>query len=63
MEKTYSLEIEIRAGLRLKVMRVIEMDPEVSQREIAREWSVFPGGLNSVTQTLVDRGFVQTENF
>ena len=57
------METEARAGLRLKVMRVIEANPEMSQREIARELGVSLGGVNYAIQALVERGFVKADNF
>jgi EPS-associated MarR family transcriptional regulator len=57
------METEARAGLRLKVMRVIEANPEMSQREIAKELGVSLGGVNCAIQALVRRGFVKADNF
>ena len=41
----YALEADARAGLRLKLMRVIEANPETSLREIAsKSWVSMGGG-------------------
>jgi EPS-associated MarR family transcriptional regulator len=63
VEKAYVLETEVKAGLRLKVMRVIEANPEMSQREIASKLGVSLGGVNYAIQALVERGFVTAQNF
>jgi len=52
-----------REALRLEVMRVIEANPEMSQREIARELGVSLGGVNYAMKALVERGLVKAKNF
>ena len=52
-----------REQLRLAVMRVIEANPEMSQREIARELGVSLGGVNYAMKALVERGLVKAKNF
>lgn len=52
-----------RETLRLKVMRVIEANPAMSQREIARELGVSLGGVNYAMKALVERGLVKAKNF
>lgn len=52
-----------REQLRLEVMRVIEANPEMSQREIARELGVSLGGVNYAMKALVERGLVKVKNF
>ena len=52
-----------REALRLEVMRVIEANPEMSQREIARELGVSLGGVNYAIKALVERGLVKVNNF
>ena len=52
-----------REALRLEVMRVIEANPEMSQREIAREIGVSLGGVNYAMKALVERGLVKAKNF
>ena len=44
-------------------MRVIEANPEMSQREIARELGVSLGGVNYAIKALVERGLVKVNNF
>ena len=52
-----------REELRLEVMRVIEANPKMSQREIARELGVSVGGVNYAMKALVERGLVKAKNF
>ena len=52
-----------RDELRLRILRVLEQHPEMSQREIARELGVSLGGVNYALQALIERGFVKAGNF
>lgn len=52
-----------RQDLRLRVLRVIEMHPDMSQRQIARELGVSLGGVNYALKALVERGYVKADNF
>mgnify|MGYP000900760165 CR=1 FL=1 len=49
--------------LRLRVMRVVEQNPQATQREIARELNVSLGGVNYCLKALVERGLVKLNNF
>ena len=49
--------------LRLRVLRLIEMHPEMSQRALARELGVSLGGVNYALKALVDKGYVKAGNF
>ena len=44
-------------------MRVIEANPEVSQRQLAAELGVSLGGVNYALKALIERGFVKAGNF
>ena len=52
-----------REQLRLAVMRVIEANPEISQRQLAAELGVSLGGVNYALKALIERGFVKADNF
>lgn len=52
-----------RDELRLRVLRVLEVNPELSQRQLAVELGVSLGGVNYALKALVARGFVKAENF
>ena len=49
--------------LRLKVLRVIESDPSMSQRQIADELGVSLGGVNYCLRALADIGWIKVGNF
>ena len=49
--------------LRLRVLRALEVNPELSQRQLAAELGVSLGGVNYALKALVDRGFVKADNF
>ena len=49
--------------LRLRVMRVLEDNPEASQRDIAKKLGVSLGSVNFCVKALVDIGFVKLNNF
>ena len=50
-----------REKLRLEVMRLVEVNPELSQREMARELGVSLGGVNYAMKALVERGLVKVK--
>ena len=52
-----------RDEVRLRVMRLLEKHPEMSQRAIARELGVSLGGVNYALKALIDRGYVKAGNF
>jgi EPS-associated MarR family transcriptional regulator len=47
----------------LKVLRCIEEDPEVTQRELARELGVSLGKVNYCLKALIQKGWVKANNF
>ena len=49
--------------MRFRVMRLLENDPRLSQREIAAELGVSLGGVNYCLRALVDKGYVKVRNF
>ena len=52
-----------RDELRLRVLRALEANPELSQRQLAEELGVSLGGVNYALKALVERGFVKADNF
>ena len=52
-----------RDELRLKVLRALEANPELSQRQLAAELGVSLGGVNYALKALIERGFVKVDNF
>ena len=58
-----SLNTGARDELRLRVLRALEANPELSQRQLAAELGVSLGGVNFALKALVERGFVKADNF
>ena len=58
-----SLNTGTRDELRLRVLRALEANPELSQRQLAAELGVSLGGVNYALKALVERGFVKADNF
>jgi EPS-associated MarR family transcriptional regulator len=52
-----------RDELSLRVLRALEVNPELSQRQLAAELGVSLGGVNFALKALVERGFVKADNF
>lgn len=46
-----------------KVIKLIEQDPEISQRDLSRELGVSLGKVNYCLKALVDKGWVKAKNF
>ena len=49
--------------IHLKVLRHIEENPEVTQRELASELGVSLGKTNYCLKALIDKGFIKARNF
>lgn len=48
---------------RYKILRLLEADPEMSQRDLARALGVSLGKANYCLQALVEKGLVKVNNF
>ena len=62
-DASHAQKIGDRDELRLKVLRALEANPELSQRRLAAELGVSLGGANYALKALMERGFVKAENF
>ena len=49
--------------LHYKVLRVLQANPETSQRELARELGISVGKVNYCLKALMERGWVKAQNF
>ena len=54
---------EQQAAIRLKVMRLISVNPEMSTRQVAEEVGISNGSAYYVLTALVGKGFVKLSNF
>lgn len=46
-----------------RVMRILQENPDLTQRELARQLGVSVGGLNYCLKALIDKGLVKMQNF
>ena len=46
-----------------RTMRLLDRNPQMTQRELARELGVSLGGINYCLRALVDKGWVKIQNF
>jgi len=46
-----------------RLMRLIEQNPQVSQREIADRLGVSLGGINYCVRALIEKGYIKVSNF
>ena len=60
---THYQKLGDRDELRLRVLRALELNPDLSQRQLAAELGVSLGGVNYALKALIERGFVKAENF
>ena len=58
-----SLSNAARDELRLRVLRALESNPELSQRQLAAKLGVSLGGVNYALKALMRRGYVKADNF
>ena len=58
-----SLRDQQREDVRLRVMRLIAEDPEISSRQIAERVGVSNGSAYYVLTALVEKGFVKLDSF
>jgi EPS-associated MarR family transcriptional regulator len=48
---------------RSKILRILEQDPAISQRDLARQLGVSLGKANYCLQALIDKGWIKASNF
>jgi EPS-associated MarR family transcriptional regulator len=53
----------ISEEVRYKLLRLLEPNPHLSQRELARELGISLGKVNYCLRALVDRGWIKATNF
>lgn len=58
-----SHEISKADTVRFRVMRAIEANPKITQRELAEQIGVSVGSINYCINALIERGLVKVENF
>lgn len=58
-----SRKSKIQEDTYFRIMRLLQDNPEMSQRDLAKELDMSLGGLNYCLKALIDKGFVKLENF
>jgi EPS-associated MarR family transcriptional regulator len=58
-----SRQSQLQEDTAFRVLRILEQEPSVSQRELARRLGMSLGGIHYCLQALVSKGFVKLENF
>ena len=49
--------------IRLKILRILAEEPEISQRALASRLGISLGKANYCVRALVDKGFIKAKNF
>ena len=58
-----SRQSQIQEDTTFRVLRILEQEPDISQRALANRLGLSLGGLNYCLKALIDKGFVKLENF
>lgn len=48
---------------RSKILRILEQDPAISQRDLARQLGISLGKANYCLQALIEKGWIKASNF
>lgn len=54
---------KLREDVKFRILRILQDNPEMSQRELAKEVGVSTGGIHYVLSALVDKGMLKLANF
>ena len=58
-----SRQTQLRDHNRLQVMRILEVTPDLTQRELAKMLDISVSGINFCLDALIEKGFVKVANF
>lgn len=58
-----SRQAKLQEDTDFRILRLLEENPEITQRELARELGLSLGGVNYCLKALVDKGLVKVQNF
>ena len=56
-------QAQIQEDTYFRVMRILQENPDLTQRELAEKLGVSVGGLNYCLKALMDKGWVKMQNF
>lgn len=54
---------KLREDVKYRILRLLQYNPELSQRELAKEVGVSTGGIHYVLNALVKKGMLKLSNF
>jgi EPS-associated MarR family transcriptional regulator len=58
-----SRQANIQEDTHFRIMRILQENPDLTQRELAEKLSMSVGGLNYCLNALIDKGLVKMQNF
>ncbi len=58
-----SRQAKIQEETHYRIMRILQENPDLTQRELAERLGMSVGGLNYCLNALIDRGLVKMQNF
>ena len=58
-----SRQAKIQGDTHLRIMRILQETPDLTQRELADKLGMSLGGLNYCLNALIDKGLVKMQNF
>ena len=58
-----SRQAKVREDTHFRIMRILQENPDLTQRELADKLSMSVGGLNYCLNALIDKGLVKMQNF
>ena len=56
-------QAKIQEDTHFRIMRILQDNPDLTQRELADKLGMSVGGLNYCLNALIDKGFVKMQNF
>jgi EPS-associated MarR family transcriptional regulator len=58
-----SRQAQIQEDTDFRIMRILQENPDLTQRELAEKMAMSVGGLNYCLNALIDKGLVKLQNF
>jgi EPS-associated MarR family transcriptional regulator len=58
-----SRQAQIQEDTHFRIMRILQENPDLTQRELAERLGMSVGGLNYCLNALIDKGLVKMQNF
>ncbi len=58
-----TMRSQLQEDTHYRVLTLLESNPDLTQREIAKELGLSTGGINYCLRALIDKGWVKVQNF